>query len=254
MENIAKKLFLKHTKKTFLKPAHIEDLVYQMLGVFYPHFCEYDFKSPHEIYNQLIQIKLKLEALFTQLNISDKNKIDSLIKKFPSIVKSLDLDAKSAYAGDPAAGSLDEILVCYPGFFAISVHRIAHELYLLNIPILPRMISEFAHSKTGIDIHPGAQIGKCFFIDHGTGIVIGETSIIGNNVKIYQGVTLGALSVRKHLQNKKRHPTIKDNCVIYANATILGGKTVIGKNSVIGGSTWITESVPQNSILVKKKN
>ena len=140
----------------------------------------------------------------------------------------------------------------YPGFFAIAVYRFAHELYKNNIPLIPRIWTEFAHSKTGIDINPGAQIGEHFFIDHGTGIVIGETTVIGNHVKIYQGVTLGAHSVAKNLQNVKRHPTIEDGVVIYANATILGGETIIGKNALIGGNVWITESVAPNSVVFHK--
>lgn len=155
-------------------------------------------------------------------------------------------DVQAAYDGDPAAYSKDEIIYSYPGLFAILVNRIAHELFLLNVPIIPRMMTEYAHSETGIDIHPGASIGKYFFIDHGTGIVIGETTKIGDNVKVYQGVTLGALSTRggQALKNKKRHPTIEDNVTIYSGASILGGNTVIGKDAVIGGNAFITRSVP----------
>ena len=153
-------------------------------------------------------------------------------------------DVTATYRGDPAARSNMEIIRSYPGFAALSFHRIAHEMYLLQIPMIPRIISESAHSKSGIDIHPGAQIGYNCHIDHGTGIVIGETAIVGNNVKLYQGVTLGALSVNKNLQDKKRHPTIEDGVVIYSGATILGGRTVVGHHSVLGGNVWLTESVP----------
>ncbi len=155
-------------------------------------------------------------------------------------------DVQAAYDGDPAAYSKDEIIYSYPGLFAILVYRIAHELFTLGVPIIPRMMTEYAHSETGIDIHPGAKIGKYFFIDHGTGIVVGETTEIGDNVKIYQGVTLGALSTRggQSLRNKKRHPTIEDNVTIYSGASILGGDTVIGKDVVIGGNAFITRSVP----------
>ena len=155
-------------------------------------------------------------------------------------------DVQAAYDGDPAAYSSDEIIYSYPGLFAILVNRIAHELFLLDVPVIPRMMTEYAHSVTGIDIHPGATIGKYFFIDHGTGIVIGETTEIGDNVKIYQGVTLGALSTRggQSLRSKKRHPTIEDNVTIYSGASILGGNTVIGKGAVIGGNAFITKSVP----------
>lgn len=161
-------------------------------------------------------------------------------------------DAALIMEFDPAAYSLEEVILCYPGFFAIMCHRIAHILYRLKIPVLPRMISEWSHSKTGIDIHAGAQIGCPFFIDHGTGVVIGETSIIGNDVKIYQGVTLGAIAVRKEDASRKRHPTIENNVVIYAGSTILGGDTIIGHDSIIGGNTWITESVKPYSVVYHK--
>jgi serine O-acetyltransferase len=154
------------------------------------------------------------------------------------------LDAEAINRGDPAAESVEEVVLAYPGFLAIAIYRIAHEFYLLGVPIFPRLLTEYAHQMTGIDIHPGAQIGSGFCIDHGTGIVIGETTVIGNNVKMYQGVTLGALSVQKSLADTKRHPTIEDNVVIYAQAVILGGETVIGHDSVVGGNSWLTNSVP----------
>jgi serine O-acetyltransferase len=161
-------------------------------------------------------------------------------------------DLDSVLKFDPAAKSKNEVLLTYPGFFAITVYRIANYLWQNQNYILARLIAEYAHSKTGIDIHPGALIGECFFIDHGTGIVIGETALIGKNVKIYQGLTLGALSVNKEEQNKKRHPTIEDGVIIYANATILGGATIIGKNSTIGGNVWITSSIPEQSMVFHK--
>ena len=171
------------------------------------------------------------------------------IKRLRKIREYILTDVKAAYDGDPAAFSEDEIIYTYPGLFAILINRIAHELFLLNVPIIPRIMTEYAHSETGIDIHPGATIGKYFFIDHGTGIVIGETTVIGNNVKIYQGVTLGALSTRggQALKDKKRHPTIEDNVTIYSGASILGGDTVIGKDVVIGGNAFITRSVPDGA-------
>ncbi len=165
----------------------------------------------------------------------------------PGVYDKLWLDAEAIYEGDPAAGSVEEVISAYPGFLAIAVYRIAHELSRLAVPILPRLLTEHAHQRTGIDIHPGACIGTSFCIDHGTGIVIGETTIIGNHVKIYQGVTLGALSVDKSLTASKRHPTIEDRVVIYANATILGGGTTVGHDSVIGGNVWLTEGVPPHS-------
>jgi serine O-acetyltransferase len=175
-----------------------------------------------------------------------------LLSKLPEVRRALNGDAKAAFDGDPAANSFEEVIFSYPTIEAITAYRVAHVLYQADVPMIPRIISEYAHGRTGIDIHPGARIGKRFFIDHGTGIVIGETAEIGNNVKIYQGVTLGALSTRRSdcvgtpLANK-RHPTIEDNVTIYAGATIHGGDTVIGENSVIGGNVWITKSVPPNS-------
>ena len=168
------------------------------------------------------------------------------MKKIPEIREYLDTDIEALFVGDPAAESKDAIVIAYPGLFAISVQRYAHVLYQLGVPILPRIMTEHAHSKTGIDINPGATIGKYFFIDHGTGVVVGETTVIGENVKIYQGVTLGALSTRggRGLIDKKRHPTIEDNVTIYSGASILGGDTVIGEGSVIGGNVFLTKSVP----------
>lgn len=188
----------------------------------------------------------------------DKDKIPELADKFfqqlPKIYTALTEDAKLILDNDPAARSLEEIILTYPGFFAIATYRICHALFKLEIPVLPRLISEYAHSKTGVDIHPGAKISIPFFIDHGTGIVIGETTVIGKNVKIYQGVTLGALIVEKGLADKKRHPTIEDNVVIYANATILGGKTIIGHDSTIGGNVWVTKSLEPYSVVYYKSN
>lgn len=170
-------------------------------------------------------------------------------KKLPSIKEKIHMDALAMEKHDPACKGIEEVYLAYPGFNAIAVYRMSHELFKLDLPLLARMMSECSHGKTGIDIHPGATIGESFFIDHGTGIVIGETSIIKNNVKIYQGVTLGGLSVKKSLAETKRHPTIEDNVTIYANATILGGDIVIGANSTIGANVWITESVPKNSMV-----
>lgn len=177
------------------------------------------------------------------------------IKKLPAIRALLFEDLKAAYTGDPAAKNYDEIIFSYPGFRAIAAHRCAHELYLQNVPIIPRMLNEYIHHITGVDIHPGATIGEHFFIDHGTGVVIGETTEIGKNVKIYQGVTIGALSFPMNeagelIRHTKRHPTIEDNVTIYSGATILGGKTVIGEGCVIGGNVWITYSIPAGTKIV----
>lgn len=169
--------------------------------------------------------------------------------RMPALQELLLKDVQAGFDGDPAAKSKEEIIFCYPGFFAIFVYRIAHELYVSNVPYIPRMMTEYAHSGTGIDINPGATIGEYFFIDHGTGVVVGETTEIGNNVKLYQGVTLGALSTRKGqlLSDVKRHPTIGNNVTVYSNASILGGETVVGDNSTIGGGAFITSSVPENT-------
>lgn len=169
--------------------------------------------------------------------------------QLPAIYDSLLFDAHTIADNDPASVGFEEVVAVYPGFYAIAVYRIAHELLKLQVPLLPRMLTEYAHSQTGIDIHPGAQIGKSFFIDHGTGVVVGETTIIGDNVKIYQGVTLGATHVAKSMAQKKRHPTIENNVVIYANATILGGYTTVGHDSVIGGNVWLTNSVEAHSLV-----
>jgi serine O-acetyltransferase len=177
----------------------------------------------------------------------------ALVEEIPEIRRKTQFDTNAMLKGDPAARSAEEVILSYPGLEAILVHRIAYFLFVNGVPIIPRIMSEHVHGKTGIDIHPGATIGESFFIDHGTGVVIGETCIIGSNVKLYQGVTLGALSVKKDLMNKKRHPTIEDNVTIYAGATILGGETVIGHDSTIGGNTWVTHSVPANSVIIQEK-
>ncbi len=181
-----------------------------------------------------------------------KHHTDQLFSALPALYHRLLGDAESVLKFDPAAQSIEEVLVAYPGFYATAIYRIAHQLQTQGIRTLPRFLSEYAHSKTGIDIHPGASIGDSFFIDHGTGIVIGETTVIGNNVKIYQGVTLGALNVAKANASTRRHPTIEDNVIIYSGATILGGNTVIGHDSIIGGNVWLTYSVPAFSLVYHK--
>ncbi|MCP4180109.1 MAG: serine acetyltransferase [bacterium] len=177
----------------------------------------------------------------------------SLLNKIPELREIILLDVEAVLSGDPAAKSSEEVILSYPGVEAIVIHRFAHELYKSKVPLIPRMMSEYIHRQTGIDIHPGARIGKRFFMDHGTGIVIGETTIIGENVQIYQGVTLGALKVKKEEAEIKRHPTIGDNVTIYSGATILGGKTIIGKNSIIGGNVWITSSQQEGSRIYNKQ-
>ncbi|MDN3642561.1 serine O-acetyltransferase [Lutimonas halocynthiae] len=182
--------------------------------------------------------------------------VENIWKKFliglPELLNQLNQDAKCIYLHDPAARSVEEVILAYPGFYAIAVYRISHNLHNLQMPLVPRMMSEYAHRHTGIDIHPGAVIGSPFFIDHGTGVVIGESTIIKNSVKLYQGVTLGALQVSKEMENTKRHPTVENNVTIYAGATILGGDTIIGENCTIGGNVWLTQSVPANSIVYQR--
>lgn len=180
------------------------------------------------------------------------NIANGFFDQLPEVYRLLLLDAKAILDFDPAATCTEEVIATYPGFYAIANYRISNLLHRLNAPLLPRSFSEYVHGKTGIDIHPAASIGQSFFIDHGTGIVIGATAVIGDNVKIYQGVTLGALQVDKSLANVKRHPTIEDNCVLYANSTILGGRTVIGHDSVIGGNSWLTDSVPPFSVVLNQ--
>jgi serine O-acetyltransferase len=198
---------------------------------------EYCHETPHEDFEALAQ-----------------QKTVELLKRLPEIREVLEQDVQAAFEGDPAAKSLHEIIFCYPGLEAVTVYRIAHELLLLGVPLIPRMMTEHAHSRTGIDIHPGARIGRSFFIDHGTGVVIGETCDIGTHVKLYQGVTLGALSFPRDakgniIRGMKRHPTLEDDVVVYANATILGGDTVLGHHAVIGSSVWLTHGVPPYTVV-----
>lgn len=227
---------------------------------FVKHLYEVLFISEKEdIADQLEENFAKLYgSLFCLINsITDDEEItevqtDRFFEALPEIYDQLIQDAQSILEFDPAADSLEEILLAYPGYFATYVYRISHQFWNQELKILPRVISEYAHSKTGIDIHPGAVIGAYFFIDHGTGIVIGETAVIGNHVKLYQGVTLGALNVSKEKANKKRHPNIEDHVIIYSGATILGGNTTIGRESIIGGNVWITQDVPSNSLVYNK--
>ncbi|EOZ99154.1 Serine acetyltransferase [Indibacter alkaliphilus LW1] len=229
-------------------PKVIQSFFENILGLLFPDFA-------HELLKEEAQVLAKIEELRHKLsNLLIKNKhlhnseggliADQFFEELEHVYDLIQKDIQAMYAGDPAAKSITEIIRCYPGFYAIAAYRIAHLLHSFGVNLIPRMITEFAHSRTGIDIHPGAKIGQRFCIDHGTGIVIGETTVIGNDVKIYQGVTLGALSVEKEDADKKRHPTIEEGVVIYAGATILGGNTVIGERSIIGGNVWVTKSIP----------
>jgi len=227
-----------------------------LLALLFANSYKAEESGADEWQQDLIPLEQNLAALlspFTPTGSQAKEiAADFFHKNLSSLYDVLWRDAEAAYAGDPAAQNLQEVVLAYPGFYGVAVYRIAHHLFSLNVPTLPRLFSEHAHEKTGIDIHPGAKIGQSFFMDHGTGIVIGGTSVIADNVKIYQGVTLGALSVAKNLASTKRHPTIEEGVVIYAGATILGGETVIGRQSVIGGNTWLVESVPPFSVVYHK--
>jgi serine O-acetyltransferase len=228
-----------------------QEFVDNLLAILFPHFCREGFFTLEEIESRLVLLERDLKRLLIPILKDTSLNLDEIAIQFmhalPNIHDKLWLDAEAITNGDPAAESVDEVILAYPGFTAIAYYRLAHEFYLMHVPIFPRLITEYAHQVTGIDIHPGAEIGLSFAIDHGTGIVIGESSIIGNNVKMYQGVTLGALSVDKKFAKSKRHPTIEDNVVIYAQAIILGGETIVGRNSVIGGNVWLTASVPSFS-------
>ena len=207
-----------------------------------------EFEIQSQIKKLERQLQLLLYPILHNTTVGDEQAV-IFFKSIPDLYKKLLLDATALYETDPAAKNIDEVLVAYPGFFAIATYRIANQLHQQKITLLPRIISEYAHSKTGIDIHPAATIGESFAIDHGTGIVIGETTVIGKQVKIFQGVTLGALSVQKEKASEKRHPTIEDNVVVYSGATILGGETIVGHDSVIGGNVWLTKAVQPFSIV-----
>jgi len=225
------------------------------LDLVFPGMLRRKFQNIDELDTTIAMHLKDLERLLQIVDVEKHIAVQIVSEYSSQLIKinmEIEKDAKALLAGDPAANSLIEVLLSYPGLFAIAAYRVAHYFYQQKVSILPRLFSELAHEKTGIDIHPGANIGESFFIDHGTGVVIGETAIIGNNVKIYQGVTLGALSVEKKLAEKKRHPTIKDHCVIYSHATILGGETIIGEYSVIGGNVWMTKSVPPHSMVYHK--
>ncbi len=246
------KLFQAHQScPTCPSPEEVSQVFTRLLAALFPDFSHDSFPTFSDFENHFKQLRGDLENMIiltaghSLLNV--KEVTSKFFEMLPEIHHRLENDILAMYAGDPAAKSTSEVIRTYPGFYAIASYRIAHELHHLGVKGIPRVITEHAHGKTGIDIHPAAKIGEHFCIDHGTGIVIGETAIIGNHVKIYQGVTLGALSVDKSDAEKKRHPTIEDHVIIYAGATILGGETTIGKDSVIGGNVWLTRSVPSNS-------
>jgi serine O-acetyltransferase len=247
-----KQLFQTHQNtRDVPSPATVCKVIDGLLELLFPELADRHFANYRDFEQQFNTVRLELYTLLTRLEESLASSAEELEQDFldrlPEVHRLLLEDADAILLGDPAAQSVREVIRTYPGFYAIAVYRVAHELYQLQVPLMPRILTEHAHSRTGIDIHPAARIGARFCIDHGTGVVIGETVEIGQDVKIYQGVTLGALSVAKEMAKTKRHPTIEDRVVIYAGATILGGDTVIGHDSIIGGNVWVTKSVPPNT-------
>lgn len=251
-DSFAQLLFEKHQKVDIIpSTSTVCKLFTRLLLLLFPEQASRKYRSPEIIRDRIeifgSELKEVLSVMENRLPSSSSDLAERFMASIPQIHHLLSTDVQAALEGDPAATNEYEIIRTYPGFYAMAFYRMAHGLHVLNIPLLPRLLTEYAHSRTGIDIHPGAEIGAYFFIDHGTGVVIGETTNIGERVKLYQGVTLGALSVSKSLASTKRHPTIENNVVIYSGATILGGETIIGSNSIIGGNVWLTESVPANS-------
>jgi serine O-acetyltransferase len=244
-----KNLFKVHQEAVDIpEPSLVCNWLEALLGVLFPEFSNYRYFSVREFEQHYREVELELHRILLRMEKqlpTDTHSIEqAFVDQLPEVRATLMEDAKATLKGDPAAVNLTEVIRTYPGFYAMAVFRLAHIFYEEEVPLIPRILTEYAHSKTGIDIHPGAKIGKGLCIDHGTGVVIGETCHIGEQVKIYQGVTLGALSVKKEMAKTKRHPTLEDGVVIYSGATILGGATIIGKNAIIGGNVWITESVP----------
>lgn len=223
----------------------------QLIRLMFPEQSNQEFSSVSQVEKEFERLEKELHLVMDATKACERCNTTDQVKKFfsavPWLYEILNTDIQAIFLGDPAARSEFEVIKTYPGFYAISFYRLAHELHKLDVPLLPRILTEHAHSKTGIDIHPAAVIGNYFYIDHGTGIVIGETCHIGNYVKLYQGVTLGSLSVAKAMAFTKRHPTVEDRVVIYSGATILGGETIIGHDSIIGGNVWLTHSVAADS-------
>lgn len=245
------------SRSTHLCKTKLSSFLQQLLGLIFPQQAHDPIRSVEDLQaafeKNKLQLSLCLDCIRDQSQFSE-DQVQMLIQKFyhalPVIEAQLNDDADYIYSDDPAAKSLDEVILCYPGFYAIMVYRVAHYFHEARVPLFPRALSELAHEKTGVDIHPGARIGSPFFIDHGTGIVIGETTVIGKRVKLFQGVTLGAISVHAAQKGIKRHPDIQDDVLIYSNATILGGDTVVGAGSVIGANACVTKSVPQSARIV----
>jgi serine O-acetyltransferase len=258
IKEIARSLGERRSRHSPILPVKAEShrFAEELLEILFPHFSRARRSGTGEIQSRLEALRVRIERLLKAIphagSTPPRAVTDAFFRKLPDLYDRLWLDAEAINRGDPASENVEEVVLAYPGFLAIAIYRFAHEFHLLGVPIFPRLLTEYAHQLTGVDIHPGATLGTPFFIDHGTGIVIGETTTIGSNVKIYQGVTLGALSVEKSLANTKRHPTIEDNVIIYAQAVILGGATVIGHDSVIGGNSWVTRSVPPYSYVYQE--
>jgi serine O-acetyltransferase len=252
MPHFSIKIYQKHKScnrcpSTVLIPEFFADL----LGILFPNFASKPVIDELEFRRRIEMLKIELLQILsrdgTGEEVDSQWQSEAFFEALPGIYESIQMDIDAMFAGDPAAKTREEVIRSYPGFYAIAAYRVANALFKIGVNTIPRMITEHAHSKTGIDIHPGATIGNYFCIDHGTGVVIGETTVIGEHVKIYQGVTLGALSVNKEDAMVKRHPTIEDYVVIYAGATILGGNTVVGHHSIVGGNVWLTKSIPPES-------
>jgi serine O-acetyltransferase len=251
---------LLEARRAYHLPSQLRPLAHefsaQLLGALFPHFAQSVICSEDAVLEDVIELGETLGRLERAIGLLHEKMPERLIPRFlerlPDVHDRLMEDAKAIFEGDPAAKSIDEVMLTYPGFLAIAVYRVAHALHELDLPLLPRLLTELAHERTGIDIHPGATIGRRFCIDHGTGIVVGETTLIGDGVKLYQGVTLGALTVEKGLADKKRHPTLEDEVVIYAGATILGGRTVVGHHSVVAGNAFLTQSTPPHSVVNRR--
>lgn len=242
-------LYQKHcSTETFPPTSSMARLITKILLLLYPEQTKKHHHSVEGLRLAFEKVEIELTSLFASMQRHLNQEAPVLAKAFlnrvPEVYRLLNTDVQAMLAGDPAATCEYEIIRAYPGFYAIAFYRMAHALQELEVPLMPRVLTEYAHSKTGIDIHPGAEIDEYFFIDHGTGIVIGETTVIGKHVKLYQGVTLGALSVSKEMASLKRHPTVEDHVVIYSGATILGGETIIGHHSIVGGNVWLTHSIP----------
>jgi serine O-acetyltransferase len=251
-QDFHQKIFQKHQSKVMFPPSSsINKLITKLLLLLFPEQNTLNIKNENEIFDAFTEIKQELEAILDSIpekwQHTAQESCNIFMNELPKVYEMLLEDIQAALNGDPAAVNELEIIRAYPSFYGVAFYRFAHVLHKLGVPLIPRIITEHAHSKTGIDIHPGAKIGTSFYIDHGTGVVIGGTSDIGKNVKIYQGVTLGALSVSKDMAQTKRHPTIEDNVVIYSGTTILGGDTIIGANSIVGGNVWLTKSIAPNS-------